>query len=65
MKKDLITDYLNEKSNITGEKVIVKNCTDNGSYITVSVEWEYEGFNNHAFLDIPLFDLMNFIYSRN
>ena len=64
MKADLVTDYLNKNSDIIDEKVVVKNCLDNGNYITALVEWENEQGLNSTHLDISLFDLMKFIYTR-
>lgn len=65
MKTDLVTDYLNKNSDIIDEKVVVKNCVDNGNYVTVLVEWECGESLNSTHLDISLFDLMKFIYSKS
>lgn len=64
MDKKLIQDYLNKNSHIVDEKVVVKNYTDNGTYVTAFCEWQNEEGLKSNYLNIPLFDLMVFIYSK-
>ena len=46
------------------EKVVVKSCTDMGSYITAYIEWETEDALNSTNVEISLFDLLTFVYSK-
>lgn len=64
MKKDLVTDYLNKNSHIVDEKVVVKSCTDNGNFVRVSIEWESDESLQSSTIEISLFDLINFTYSK-
>lgn len=62
--KTLLEDYLNKDSHIINEKVVVKSFKDMGSYITAFIEWETEEALNSSNVEIPLFDLVTFVYSK-
>ena len=70
MGKKLIEEYLNKHSKITNEKVVVLKYTDFGVFIKVLVEWENkitlnsEYSLNKEYLEIPLFDLLIYVYSK-
>ena len=64
MNNKLVEDYLNRNSHIINEKVTVKSCIDNGSHVTVYIEWENDENINTTYLNISMFDLIGFIYSK-
>ena len=64
MDKTLIQDFLNKNSHIIDEKIVVKSITDCGVFINAFCEWEREDTHHSGNLDIYLFDLMVFIYSK-
>ena len=60
----LLEGYLNKNSHIIDEKIKVLSCTDNGSFIRATIEWESKGIIESSHLDISLFDLIGFVYSK-
>jgi hypothetical protein len=64
MDKELVEEYLNKNSHIIDERVVVKGCIDKGHFVTVYAEWESEEGLKKDYLDISIFDLMVFIYSK-